>query len=130
MQFSLKKLLAMITIVCLIIAVAAFVLRPLIRLSSSINAAQRRILNEFDHSSVRDAAAPLLSNAVDGFIKREDWPAVIVETEPNSVYLSNGTISLEYGSGFLHYGLVIDPSNQQPAEYTKVTDGVYFYETE
>ena len=130
MRFNLKHLLAITAIIGLLLAAAMIVFSPFIELASSINAAQNRIINEFDHALIRDSTFPLLKNSAERFVEPEDWPPTVAETEPKSIYVANGQVFIEYGGGFAHYGLIIDPNNQRQADRTKLTDGVYFYETE
>ena len=130
MQLQTKHFLIATAVTGLLLAAAIVVLSPLLQHVGSIRAAQQRIVNDFDHASIRDVATPLLAKTVDGFIEQDEWPTLIAETEPKYIHVANGVIFIEYGGGFLHYGLAIAPNNSQFADGTKLTDGVYFYDTE
>jgi hypothetical protein len=132
MRFRIIHLLVATFVIGLLLSVAMFVISPLVRLASSINTAQQRIINDFDHVSIRDAAVPLLTGSADRFVEQYDWPKSVAETDPapKSVHVTNGMIVIEYGSGFAHYGLIIDPSNAKHTGRKKLGSGIYFYETE
>ena len=117
-------------VVGVLFAAAMFMVSPFLQHFRSITADQQRIVNDLDHSSIRDAAIPLLANVEDRLIEQDDWPTLIAQTEPKNIHVANEMLVIEYGSGFAHYGLVIDPGDGQFADRTKLTDGVYFYETE
>lgn len=141
MKFRIAHILSVTAIIAVLLAGAMYLLSPFIHHFGSINAAQHRIIHEFDHTSIRDSAIELLAKNPDGFIDKHELPESLSVTNPNSVYIGDGCVTLEYGSGFAHYGLIIDPSNRKFAntpnqdngqyyEETKLTDGVYFYESE
>jgi len=126
MRFNLKHLFAFTAIIGLLLSVTLMVFSPFIR----VKAAQRRIINNIDHRMIRDSVLPLLEKPAQRFIEPDDWPECVAMTEPKTVYIANGQVFIEYGGGFVHYGLVIDPNNQQQTDRKKLINGVYFYETE
>ena len=126
MRFNLKHLFAFTAVIGLLLSIALMVFSPFIR----GKAAQRRIINNIDHRMIRDSVLPLLENSAQRFIEPDDWPECVAMTEPKTVYIANGQVFIEYGGGFVHYGLVIDPNNQQQTDRKKLINGVYFYETE
>ena len=131
MRLKPKYLLAIATVIGLFLAVAVSVLLlPIFSLSSSFYGDQHRIIHELDYAAIRDAASPLLDNSAEGLVEPNDWPTDIAEAAPNTVFVTNGMVFIEYGSGFGHYGLVVDPDGQYHAARTKLIDDVYFYETE
>ena len=118
------------TVIGSLLVAAGFVILISLQHFGSTTAAQQRIINDFDHASIRDAAMPLLANVEERLIEHDDLPTLIAETKPKHVHVMNEMLFIEYGSGFVHYGLIIDPNHGQFSDRTKLADGVYFYETE
>ena len=128
MRFQIKHLLVTVAGVTILLSVALVMFYPIIQLSRDINATQNRIINEFDHGSIRDAAIVLLSDPTDRYLDLPDLPEPIARTAPKSVHVTNGTIRIEYGGGFAHYGLIIDPNDRQAGNLANMINGVYYDE--
>ena len=62
MKFRTSYLLIATAGIAVLLSVALIAFSPLIRLSREIDGAQYRVINEFDHVSIRDAALELLSD--------------------------------------------------------------------
>ncbi|KAA5538632.1 hypothetical protein FYK55_26840 [Roseiconus nitratireducens] len=75
----------------------------------SIRAPRDRVLHELDHAAIRVAALDLLSSNSNGLVDKSRWPEPIVTVKPSSVTMTDGSIVLEFGGGFGHYGLIVDP---------------------
>lgn len=141
---AILKLVLVISVVCVstLIGCVLLVSLPLMRLARDIRAAQHQIVNEFDHISIRDAARSLLTDPTDRDIDLRKLPNSIAKTEPKSVYVQHGALYIEYGGGFAHYGLIIDPSDRPVAadgndaggefyyREKKIIADVYFYDSE
>ena len=138
MNFRISHILAATTGIAVLLAGTMFVFSPLIRMSRKIDAVQYRIINEFDHFSIRDAAIELLSDATNREVCDVDIPEAIAKTEPKFVSVADGTVQIEYGGGFAHYGLIIDknvrptvsPSGDMYYKEKRLIKDVYFYESE
>ena len=87
-NFQIWHLLVAITIAGILVGVIAFVLSPFFRLTASIEVAQGRIVHEFDHAAIHDAAIKLLKCGSYGEIEAEDWPQEIAETQPRFIIVA------------------------------------------
>ncbi|MCA9198237.1 MAG: hypothetical protein KDA87_11895 [Planctomycetales bacterium] len=123
------KLVLVISVVCVstLIGFVIIISLPLMRLARDIRAAQHQIVNEFDHISIRDAARSILADPTDRDIDLCDLPNSIAKTEPKSVYVRHGAMYIEYGGGFAHYGLIIDPSDRPVASDGNDAGGEFYY---
>ena len=140
MQFQLKHLLIAFIGIALLLAVATIFLSPLFRFSEELNAAQRRIKRDLDHAAILESSNFLLLIGASQFIDNAELPDAIAQTQPKSVYVNNGVVHIEYGGGFGHYGLIVDPNNKHRANPVTQAEGVYrqeqliqnvyYYETE
>ena len=137
MRFRISHILITTAGIAALLSVALIALSPIIRLSRQVNAAHNRIINELDHASIRDAALNLLADPTEREIAFSDLPVSIAQTEPKYVHVTNGSLHIEYGGGFAHYGLIVDPRKRQNKNtddpyYTEqaLVDDVYFYDTE
>ena len=138
MRFRISHILMVTAGIALLLTLALALLSPMIRLSREIDTAHNRIINEFDHVSIRDSALAILVDPTDRDIADLDLPEPIAQTDPKYVHVMNGSLHIEYGGGFAHYGLIIDPSSRRSkttsdgSHYAeqKLVDHVYFYEAE
>ena len=141
MKFSIKHLLIATGVVCTVLAAILLLISPFIQSFRNVRADQHRIKNDLDHAAILECAALLLTESPNGAVANADLPQSIASTQPKYVHVVDGAVHIEYGSGFSHYGLIVDPgkmhhrnaSNQTNGAYYSeetVRENVYYYETE
>jgi len=141
MKIQLKHLLIVFTGFVLLLGLASIFLIPLVRLSGAVNADQQRIKYDLDLAAILESSTSLLTDSSNRLVDPVDQPDAISQTKPKSVYINNGEVHIEYGSGFGHYGLIVDPNNMHRANELSQSGGgyyseelliehVYYYETE
>ena len=101
-----------------------------------------KLLNDVDHSSVVVAVHRMLED--ERFAGQEriylrgsdpNLPTEIRSLEPTDVSVGARYVRIEFGGGFHHFGFLIFPPDEEPepwriSEYTKMSDGIWFYEDE
>ena len=141
MKFSIKHFLIATGVVCIVLAAILLLMSPIIQSFRNVRADQHRIKNHLDHAAILECAALLLTESPKGAVANADLPQSIASTQPKYVHVVDGAVHIEYGSGFSHYGLIVDPgkmhhrnaSNQTNGAYYSeetVRENVYYYETE
>jgi hypothetical protein len=87
--------------------------------------------------AVRDAGRTLLrQNSRDRLITESQLPPVLRELGPQWDYIDErGWLSLEFGGGSYHHGLLISPlsdertvCDDEHVAYTPLADGIWYYE--
>ncbi len=113
-----------------------FVVLDVIRIERQKN----RLVNGVDHSSIASAAHQMLND--ESLTRPEgvyfegshpDLPTEIRSLKSSYVHIEAGRVQIEFGGGFHHFGFLILPVEKKPEswhvhEYTKLSDGVWFYE--
>ena len=109
----------------------------LVRLDLQIKATRHMLVRDIDHLAVRDAGRTLLSKSSrDSRITESQLPPVLRELGPQWDYIDQrGWLSLEFGGGFHHHGLLISPLSDESTvrddehmAYTPLADGIWYYE--
>lgn len=87
---------------------------------------------------LRDAGRLLLAKQEDGSsIDLLELPKELARLHPNHAYIdSRGSLKLEFGGGFYHYGLYVVPEDTEgitldidpPLKFTPLATGIWFYE--
>jgi hypothetical protein len=112
MKFELIHILGVMTIAAIFIVGAVTLLGPTFKLAAEIRLKKDRVLHQLDHSKIAVAAIELLASAPNGLLEDADIPPAIKDGEPKFVNIAYECVTIEYGGGFAHYGLIIDPTGR------------------
>ena len=114
--------------VCIVLAAILLFLSPFIQSFRNVREDQHRIKNDLDHAAILECAALLLTESSIGTVANADLPQSIASTQPKYVHVVDGAMYIEYGSGFSHYGLIVDPGNMRHRNISNQTNGAYYRE--